>query len=141
MSYLLDTCVLSEIVKPRPNAAVVHWVGSVDEERLYLSVITLGEIQKGITQLRDQDRRQGLAAWLSELADRFRPRLLPLDAEVLLTWGRITGAASTKGITLPTIDSLIAATAQVHQLTVVTRNATDLERSGASVLNPWALSR
>ncbi len=138
MSWLLDTCVLSELVRPRPKASVVSWVAERDEDELFLSVITIGELEKGIAKLPDSAKRAALELWVRrELADRFRGRLLSIDASIAARWGAMVGASEARGQSLPVIDSLIAATGLQHDLTVVTRNTEDLERCGARCHNPW----
>lgn len=138
MKYLLDTCVVSELVKPRPSPRVVQWVSDRDEDRLFLSVVTLAELQKGIAKLADEPRRQRLQAWLEkDLIQRFQGRMLEVNEEVAIAWGMIQGAAEAKGVTLPVMDTWVAAIAQVSNLMVVTRNVQDLERCGAMVVNPW----
>ena len=138
MSWLLDTCVVSEMVRPTPAPAVVDWLGSCAEESLYLSVLTLGEIRKGVAKLEDSARRTRLEAWLRhDLPDRFAGRVLPVDHPVAAIWGRLCGEAERGGSPLPVIDSLIAATALHHGLTVLTRNTRDLERCGAACFDPW----
>jgi toxin FitB len=139
VSWLLDTCVVSELVRPRPKASVVRWMRERDEGQLYLSVITIGELEKGIARLPDSARRVALEQWVRrELADRFRDRLLAIDSGVAARWGAIVGASEARGRPLPVIDSLIAATSLQHDLTVVTRNVDDLERCGARCFDPWA---
>jgi predicted nucleic acid-binding protein len=136
--YLLDTCVLSELVRPRPEASVVEWISRQDELRLFLSVVTIGELHKGVAKLPVGRRRQRLESWIGdELADRFRGRILPVDTTVAAAWGALLGEAEAGGTSLPVIDALIAATAMVNGCIVVTRNVTDLERTGSKVLNPW----
>lgn len=138
MSWLLDTCVVSELVRPRPKASVVSWILERDEGELFLSVITIGELEKGIARLPDSTKRVALEQWVRrELADRFRDRLLAVDSGVASRWGALVGASEARGQPLPVIDSLIAATSLQHDLTVVTRNTDDLERCGARCLNPW----
>ena len=138
MSWLLDTCVVSELVRPRPKASVVSWVLERDEDELFLSVITIGELEKGIARLPDSPKRVALEQWVRrDLADRFRDRLLAVDSGVAGRWGALVGASEARGRPLPVIDSLIAATALQHDLTVVTRNTDDLEDCGAHCLNPW----
>lgn len=138
MKYLLDTCVLSELVKPKPEAGVVTWVGEQEEHRLYLSVVTIGELHKGIAKLPDGRRRERLTTWIeTDLAGRFRGRILPVDEAVASAWGVMLGQAEAGGGSLPVLDALVAATAKVHGCAVVTRNVTDLGRTGADVLNPW----
>ena len=138
MSWLLDTCVVSELVRPRPKASVVSWVLERDEDELFLSVITIGELEKGIARLPDSPKRVALEQWVRrDLADRFRDRLLAVDAGVAARWGALVGASEARGRPLPVIDSLIAATSLQHDFTVVTRNTDDLERCGARCFNPW----
>ncbi len=138
MSWLLDTCVVSELVRPRPKASVVRWVQEREEDELFLSVITIGELEKGIARLPASTRRTALEQWVRrDLADRFRGRLLVIDSGVAARWGTIVGASEVRGQPLPVIDSLIAATSVQHDLTVVTRNTDDLERCGARCFNPW----
>lgn len=139
MRYILDTCTISELVRPQPSPAVTDWVDSQQEEHLYLSVLTLGELRKGVERLTDGRRRLRLENWLdSDLKLRFAGRWLPVDEEVAERWGLVTAQAAARGAVLPTTDGLIAATALVHGMTVVTRNATDMAAAGALVLNPWA---
>lgn len=138
MKYLLDTCVISELVKKEPHPGVIRWLDGCDESRMYLSVLTIGEITKGIAKLADGDRRERLQSWVTnELAVRFEQRLLEIDTEVAWAWGIMLGEAERLGEKLPVIDSLIAATANVHNLIVVTRNVQDIVRCQAKVFNPW----
>lgn len=138
MSYLLDTCVLSELRKPAADPNVTAWVEAVDESRLFISVIMLGEIQKGIAKLEDARRSQVLQLWLEQdLQGRFEGRILPVNAAVALEWGILQGSAAKSGLSLPVIDSLIGATAVCHNLTLVTRNTADFERMPVRLLNPW----
>jgi predicted nucleic acid-binding protein len=138
LKYLLDTCTISELVKKKPAKTVVEWINSCDEEMLFLSVLTIGEIQKGIAKVADAIRKRNLQLWLdTELTERFSGRILPVSQEVALTWGLITGEAELQGTIAPAIDGLIAATAVTHNLTVATRNVTDFIATGARTLNPW----
>ncbi len=138
MKYLLDTCFLSELIKRRPNPNVLRWLDKQDEDQLYLSVLTIGELQKGIGKLPDIARQEELQAWVdNDLAIRFEGRILPIDTEVASQWGILLGKTEKAGKKLPVIDSLIAATATVHNLTVVTRNTKDLEKCQAQAFNPW----
>jgi predicted nucleic acid-binding protein len=138
VSWLLDTCVVSELVRPRPKTSVVKWVLERDEDELFLSVITIGELERGIARLPDSPKRVTLEQWVRrDLAERFRDRLLAVDAGVAARWGALVGAAEARGQPLPVIDSLIVATGLQHDLTVVTRNTDDLERCGARCFNPW----
>jgi len=136
--YLLDTCVISELVKPKPNTNVVEWVEKCDEDSVFISVLTLGEIQKGISKLADEHKRNGIQRWLdTELRERFSDRILPISEDIALTWGMTEGEAEAKGSPIPAIDGLIGATAIAHNLTVVTRNVNDIAATGARVLNVW----
>ena len=138
MRYLLDTNVISELVKKAPNRNVLSWIDECDETALFLSVITFGELQKGISKLRDKSRAEQLQKWVEQdLVKRFKGRILPIDLEVIITWGKVQGISEKNGTKLPVMDSLIAATAIAHHLTVVTRNVNDIERCQASVFNPW----
>jgi tRNA(fMet)-specific endonuclease VapC len=138
MRYLLDTCVISELVARQPNPAVLQWVDSLDEEKLYLSAITIGEIKKGIERLPGSPRKSTLTEWLEgDLLIRFKDRILSLDTAVMLAWGTLAAGMERQGTRMPAIDSLIAAIALEGQLTLVTRNVDDFKRSGVSILNPW----
>ena len=139
MKYLLDTCLVSELVKPRPNSAVANWVGAQPEFNLFLSVLTLGELRRGVERLPDGRKRVRLTNWLDDdLKLRFSGRLLPIDEEVVECWGIVSARAMAKGLAIPVIDGLIAATALVHGLTVVTRNVADMQASGVLLFNPWS---
>jgi predicted nucleic acid-binding protein len=132
LSFLLDTNVVSEIQRGR-DRHVRAWADQVDDIDLHLSVMTLGEIRKGIELLRRRDPAQAdlFAAWLDQLNAQFADRIVPIDAQVAEQWGRLNAAKPRN-----TVDSLIAASASVHQLTVVTRNTGDFEGCGVPVLNP-----
>jgi predicted nucleic acid-binding protein len=134
VSYLLDTNVLAEIRKKAPDPAVSAWYADVDDEDLFLSVLVMGEIRQGVTRLRRKDPRQAavIEAWLNRLQHEFVDRVLPVSQDVALEWGRLSA-----GDPLPVVDGLIAATALVHGLTVVTRNVDDFEPTGVPVLNPF----
>ncbi len=138
--FLLDTNIISELVKPRPEKRVVQWVETADENLIYLSVLTLGEIRKGIAALTDAARRIKLERWFEyDLALRFLGRILAIDAAVADRWGRISGSAAARKSPIPVIDGLLAATALHHDLTLVTRDTSHAEVSGARVLNPWSI--
>jgi len=135
--FLLDTNVISELVRPRPEPRVQAWIRNTDEDLLHLSVLTLGEIRKGITLLRDSSRRVALEAWLnSDLALRFAGRILPIDQSVADRWGRLAAQAGSK-LPVPVIDGLLAATALHFNLTLVTRNTADVIATGVPLFNPW----
>ncbi len=134
MSWLLDTNVISELARPVPNPVVAQWL-TAHEDELFLSVLTLGEIQKGISSLVDSRRRRRLANWLErEIRPWFAGHLLPVDERVAVRWGRLQAQARQP---LPAIDSLIAATALEHGLVLATRYTQDMARTGVSLFNPW----
>lgn len=138
MSYLLHTCVLSEATRREPNINVMAWLERADESRLYLSVLMLGEVQQGTSRQQPSRKQRELQSWLEQdLLQRFRDRLLDVDVEVALEWGRLQGEARAKGNLAPVVDSLLAATAIRHNLTLVTRNVVDFERFGVKLLNPF----
>ena len=127
MKFLLDTCVISELTRKLPTRHVVEWIGSQDELQLFLSVITLGEIERGIDKLSQGRKKETLRQWLAgDLPRRFAGRVLPIDAETALRWGEISAEAEGKGRPVPVLDGLMAATALVHGLTLVTRNTADV---------------
>src|SRR6056297_927622 len=139
MSFLIDTCCISELVKKKPNPNVLKWFTDQDEFSMYISVITFGELRKGIEKLPDSKKKKELNQWVKEdLNSRFKNRILSINMEEVNRWGKILATAENKGKPLPAIDSLIAATAQVHNLSVVTRNTQVIEGSGVDVINPWA---
>ena len=137
MSHLLDTCVLSEFKKKQPEQKVIDWLDAQLEQSLFLSAITIGEIQKGITLLPASKRRNDLEIWLENIILRYDTRILPLDTKVMQTWGEMISQLEQKGRVLPFIDSLIAATVLVHRLILVTQNEKDFAGTGAKVLNIW----
>lgn len=138
MNFLIDTCVISEIVRKKPESSVLSWLSQQREESIFMSVLTIGEIKKGIHKLTDLNKQQRLQAWLEEdLLARFDKRMLGVDAKVATVWGKLQGESEKTGISLPIMDSLIAATALAYQLTVVTRNIMDMQRCQVDILNPW----
>lgn len=135
MSYLLDTNVVSELARSQPAPQVLSWFKGVDDAQLHLSVLTLGELRRGIERLPQGKRQESLRRWLEhDVPRRFETRLLPVDGAVAERWGRLCAAA---GRTLPAIDGLLAATALCHDLRLVTHNARDFAATGATVVNPW----
>ena len=138
MTFLLDTCVISELVAKQPNLRVVQWVDSVDEDKLFLSAITIGEIKRGIEKLADSSRKSALAKWLEgDLLIRFTDRILPIDIPLMLVWGQLTADLEKQGRRMPALDSLVAATCLHGGLDLVTRNESDFAHSGVMVVNPW----
>lgn len=138
MNYLFDTCVISEVIRPKPSTAVLAWLERIPNDRIYLSVLTLGELQKGIPKLDDARKVRRLRTWLdTEVRERFRERLLPIDGDVALEWGRLCADAERSGHPRPVMDAFLAATAIVHHLTLVTRNSTDFSFTSVDIFNPW----
>ncbi len=138
MRYLLDTCIISELVAKQPNPKVLSWVTDQPDENLYLSVITIGEIKKGVCKLPDSKRKSALSAWLrQDLLVRFAGRVQAVDIETMLYWGELLGRLETQGRALPLLDSLIAAIALRGSFQLVTRNEKDFDRIGVSIVNPF----
>ena len=138
MSWLLDTCVICEPTRKSPSPRVSAWLDEQAEESLYLSVLTLGEIRKGVAILPAGPKRKKLERWLAhDLVERFAGRILPLDTAAADLWGRIQAQAESRGRPLPTLDSLLAATAMAHGLILATRNTDDFAATGAELFNPW----
>jgi len=136
--FLLDTNCISEVVRLKPNPCVTAWIEAAEESLLYLSVLTLGEIRKGLAMLPQGKRRSRLETWLEvELQARFSGRILSIDAAVADRWGLIAAVAKSKGKPLSAIDGLLAATAIHHNLTVVSRNVGDFTSTEVQVVNPW----
>ena len=138
MSYLLDTCVVSELSRPRPNAGVVTWMSEANAASLHLSAITIGELRHGALRLPAGKRRASLSEWGERLRRSFAGRVLAVDESVVLRWAEIAARAVHSGRPGSFADGLIAATALERGLTLVTRNVTDFEPFGVSLLNPWA---
>lgn len=138
MTFLLDTNLVSEWTRPRPNPGVIRWLEQADEDSIFLSSGTLAELHYGVQRLADGARRRSLASWLNDqLLPRFAGRILPVDEAVAEAWGRIVARRERLGRPLDSVDAFIAATAEVHALTLVTRNAADFMGSVKSILNPW----
>ena len=135
MSYLIDTNVISELIKLKPNIHVIDWLNEMPEDHLFISVLTLGEIRKGVELMKVAQKKEKLRIWLEDaLPKRFKGRILPVDQFVCETWGKLLAKTSRS---LPAIDSLIAATAIHHRLALVTRNIADFEFSNLDTINPW----
>ncbi len=138
MSYLLDTCAISEMVARTPNQNVLDWFEHQPESTLYLSVVTWGEIQKGIYQLPTGKRRLKLETWLlDELTPVFQGRIIRIDEALMTTWAKMLAGLKTKGLIRSSFDSLIEATALQHNMILVTRNERNFRDSDVSVFNPW----
>lgn len=137
MSYLINTNIISEVVRHRPNKRVIEWLKNTPDEDLYISVLTIGEIRKGIEKLEISKRREQLRIWLEhDLPEWFGDRILPINIAVAECWGVISAKAQR---TLPAIDALIAATAVYYDMHLVTRNDQDFDYPGLMVINPWKL--
>lgn len=137
MKVLLDTCAIAELKKPKPDAAVVAAVRAVPDEKLFLSVLSVGELAKGIVLLAAGKKRNELATWLAALENGFTGRILPVTVEIARMWGEVTAQARKKGLVVAPTDGLIASTAIVHRLHVMTRNEKDFQGTGARIVNPW----
>lgn len=138
MRLLLDTNVLSEVTRPAPDSRVLKWLDRLDEDRSFISVVSIAEIRRGIALMDDGRKRDALAEWLSsDLPERFEQRVLSVDAPVALAWGDLMGIAKRRGRGLSSMDGLIGATAIANDLTLATRNMRDFEDFGIELLNPW----
>jgi toxin FitB len=136
--YLLDTNVVSELVRPHPDENVIAWVRAGDETCFYLSVLSFGEIRRGIERLPQGPRRERLRLWLEvDLTGRFKGRILDIDRRVAEIWGMITARGAAASVRLPTIDTLIAATAERHGMVVATRNLRDFAFAAVAAVSPW----
>ncbi len=137
MRTLLDTCILSELRRPNCNQDVKNAVAELTSEELFVSVISIGEIVKGIELLDASRRKQELLSWIRKLELNYADHLLPVDLEVVRIWGEITAVAQKRGITIPVCDGLIASTARRHGLHLMTRNTADFKYTGVMLINPW----
>lgn len=137
MKYLVDTCVISEIVKPCPSKLLLEWLAETPSDRLYLSVLTIGEIRKGISKLPSSRKKARLSEWLNTLIEDYKDRILPVDLTVSENWGEMQSSAEKNGLPLPSIDSLIASIAKTHNLVLVTRNESDFQGCNIPLFNPW----
>jgi toxin FitB len=138
--FLLDTNCISEVVCKKPDPLVLHWLDAADESILYLSVLTLGEIRKGLAGLPQSRRQTLLETWLElDLKSRFSGRILPIDRFIADRWGLLSAEAKRRGKSLSAIDGLLAATALHHNLTIVSRNVDDFSGTQVPILNPWAV--
>lgn len=139
MKFLLDTCAISEMLKSKPDKKFINWIDDQDENDLFLSILTLGELYKGAFKLQDKHRRDVLFKWIEhELKIRFHGRILELDEQAIFNWGKMNGDNARRGRNLPVIDSMISAIALTHDLTVVSRNETDFALCSVNIINPWS---
>jgi len=140
MNYMLDTNVISELIARDPNRKVVDWIDSLDPETVFLSVITIGELRKGIEKLAPSRRKDQLTTWLAnDLLFRFAHQMVEITTHVMLVWGELTGRLERDGKPIAAIDSLIAASVLERKYTLVTRNEDDFQHTGVPILNPWKL--
>ena len=138
MNYILDTNVISELVAAKPNTKVIDWIQSIDSEQVFLSVITVGELKKGIEKLPNSKRKERLNRWLQEdLLVRFEGHLLNIDTGTMLVCGKLIARLEARGRPMPAIDALLAAIALEKQYTLVTRNSADFAETGVLLFNPW----
>jgi toxin FitB len=141
MKYVLDTNVISEAINKQPNQQVMNWLRGMDAQELYLSVVTVGEIKKGVEKLSESHRKETIKIWFeNELLIKFDGQILGLDLPVILVWGELVGALEQKGRKLPALDSLIAATVKYYGYTLVTRNEKDFDGIDITVFNPFKIS-
>jgi predicted nucleic acid-binding protein len=139
LSFLLDTNVISEWVKPKPHAGVIRWLAEADEDRVFISVISIAEVRRGLERMAKGQRRDRIADWLWEdLPMRFEGRILPVDLAVAQEWGVIVEKAGRRGNSIGVMDGFLAATAQTRELTLVTRNTKDFRDLGLALFDPWA---
>lgn len=137
MRYLLDTCVLSELVKSTPDAHVIRWFEARKAHELCISAMTWGELQRGVTKLPESKRRSELTLWLQQLETGFEDRILAFDKIVSRVWVHMTAQAETQGKSMAAFDVIIAATARAHDCKLVSRNVRDFVNDGIDVINPW----
>lgn len=138
MRLLLDTNVLSEVTKPSPDANVLGWLDRLDEDRTFISVVSIAEIRRGVALMDEGRRRDSLTEWLArELPQRFEQRVLPVDEAVALAWGDLMGVTKRRGRGLSSMDGLIGATTIAQSLTLATRNIKDFDGFGIDLYNPW----
>ncbi|KXF74924.1 recombinase [Paramesorhizobium deserti] len=138
MRLLLDTNVLSEVTKPRPEGRVLEWLDGLDEDRSFISVVSIAEIRRGVALMDNGRKRDALVEWLArDLPQRFEHRVVPVDERVALAWGDLMGDAKRSGRGMSSMDGLIAATAIAHDLALATRNTKDFEGFGIELIDPW----
>jgi len=137
MNFLLDTCVLSELTKPKPGASVISWLSSISDDALFISSICIGEICKGIERLPEGAKKQNLNLWFYKLQSQYANRIISFDSDCAVTWGHLLAQIENHGFKMPVIDSMIASTALQKGFTLVTRNIKDYENSNVLLFNPF----
>lgn len=137
MNYLIDTCVISEMIKPQPEVLVLSWWDSCVKNQIFISSLSIGELYFGITRLPDGKRKNDLLPWFNQIIMAFSDRILPFSEKTGIIWAELKIFAQRKGVQLPVIDGLLAATAKEHDLTFVTRNTRDVDITGIMIHNPW----
>jgi len=137
MNYLLDTCFISELRKPEPNKLVLEWFNTVEENSLFISVLTIGELRYGIALLPENAKRNDLEDWLRSIENSFNDMIIPIDEKIAGRWGEMRAAARARGNSLSVIDGLLAATCDIYELILVTRNEKDFEATGIRINNTW----
>ena len=139
MRFLLDTNILSEVTKPRPEGRVLDWLDGLDEDRSFISVVSIAEIRRGVALMDNGRKRDALVEWLaSDLPERFEHRVIPVEERVALAWGDLMGDAKRNGRGMSSMDGLVAATAIAHELSLATRNIKDFEGFGIDLIDPWS---
>ena len=138
MNYLLDTCVISEFIKAKPDVAVLRWIAEMHEQSLFLSAITVAEIQRGIAKLPKSKRKNELTAWFMDVLAQFEGRILSFDSKAALFWGNQLAKLEQAGRKMPTIDAFIASTAASQQMHLVTRNSADFKYFPIETVYPWS---
>lgn len=137
MNYLLDTCFISELRKPEPNKLVLEWFNTVEENSLFISALTIGELRYGIALLPENAKRNDLEDWLRSIENSFNDMIIPIDEKIAGRWGEMRAAARARGNSLSVIDGLLAATCDIYELILVTRNEKDFEATGIRINNTW----
>ncbi len=139
MKYLLDTCIISELTKPEPNPNVLTWLDTISSDDLFLSVISIGEIRKGISKLPSSRKKEQLNHWLNSLINEYGDHILPIDISTAENWGIIQAKAERAGTPMPSIDGLISATAYTNNAILATRNEKDFIPAHIPTVNPWSV--
>jgi predicted nucleic acid-binding protein len=139
LKYLIDTCVISELIKVEPHETVVTFLQSLDESKLFISSMTLGELHKGIQKLVESKKRSSLLTWINGIEEQFDDRILSFNKDVSILWGQIMAQLENNGYRMSAFDSIICATGMYNNCCLITRNVKDFEKSGIEIINPWEL--